>query len=274
MKKTIFKGEVNGVKFDNVADYNKAITAAIENNTLISANSSTEVVEEECGHQEACQCCGKAQCDCECCDEEMLTLYPYMDLDDPYYLDLLVTDDSEVNFEARCEVANVFEEAKNVIEEFLNDESVDIEIKHEYLDDIKEIIKDIKKDSNNNIEGLDRIQVKKQKLIKTFEEQEKKFNEEMKVLEEKQMILNDANEMIDIFTDFYVGVKEKVEDHLGVKSSGCYRKCADALENTKTEVVETEPQKEIDLSGDLTKSLQSLITAVFGDLTKTRNKLK
>ncbi len=46
MKKTRFIGTVNGVSYNNVNDYNKAITEAIETGTLVNASSQTEVVDE------------------------------------------------------------------------------------------------------------------------------------------------------------------------------------------------------------------------------------
>lgn len=46
MKKTRFIGTVNGVSYDNVNDYNKAITEAIETGTLVNASSQTEVIDE------------------------------------------------------------------------------------------------------------------------------------------------------------------------------------------------------------------------------------
>lgn len=47
MSKTVkFEGYVNGQKYENVDDYNKAITEAIESGTLRSASSSTTMCEE------------------------------------------------------------------------------------------------------------------------------------------------------------------------------------------------------------------------------------
>lgn len=47
MKKTRFIGTVNGVSYNNVNDYNKAITEAIETDTLVNASSQTEVIDEQ-----------------------------------------------------------------------------------------------------------------------------------------------------------------------------------------------------------------------------------
>lgn len=46
MKKTVFEGIVNDVKYDSVEDYNKAIQEAIANGGDVKASSKTEIVGE------------------------------------------------------------------------------------------------------------------------------------------------------------------------------------------------------------------------------------
>lgn len=46
MKKVIFEGVVNGVKFDNVEDYNKAITKAVARGEEVHASTQTKMVDE------------------------------------------------------------------------------------------------------------------------------------------------------------------------------------------------------------------------------------
>lgn len=46
MKKTIFEGTVNGTKFDNVQDYNNAITKALANGEPINASSNTYTTDD------------------------------------------------------------------------------------------------------------------------------------------------------------------------------------------------------------------------------------
>lgn len=274
MKKTIFKGEVNGVKFDNVADYNKAITAAIENNTLRSANSSTEVVEEK----STCSSCGCENCCCcNDCDED-LTLYPYMDEDDPYYLDLLVTDNPETNFEAKSEAGKQFAKCGEYIKEVLNDNNcwMDNSVRLEYLEDLKEILKDLNRDEAANTESIARIEARREALLKARAEYERKLNKELDELDNKQTILSAAHDIIDMFSKFYSDIKAEAEMAIARNSTGdfaattnCYRGVNDCSEVPVTEVKETEPQKEIEFT-EATKSLQSLIQAVFGDLTKRK----
>ena len=54
MKKTIFKGVVNGVNYGCVEDYNKAVTAALKEGKDVEAHSSTQITEVP---SEKCKCC-------------------------------------------------------------------------------------------------------------------------------------------------------------------------------------------------------------------------
>lgn len=54
MKKTIFKGVVNGVNYSCVEDYNKAVTAALKEGKDVDAHSSTQITEVP---DEECKCC-------------------------------------------------------------------------------------------------------------------------------------------------------------------------------------------------------------------------
>ena len=53
MKKTIFKGVVNGVNYGSVEDYNKAVTAALKEGKDVEAHSSTQITEVP----DECKCC-------------------------------------------------------------------------------------------------------------------------------------------------------------------------------------------------------------------------
>ena len=277
MKKTVFKGEVNGVQFDNVADYNDAITKAIAADTLKSASSTTEVVESTdtavtTRYSGCCDCDGC--CDCE---DEDLTLYPYMDENDPYYLDLLVTNDPETNFEAKCEVEKQFAKCGEYIKEVLHDNNcwMDNSVRMEYFEDLKEILNDLNRDEAANSESLARIEARRETLLKAKVEYERKLNKELDELDNKQSLLNAAHDMINMFSNFYTNIKNETAIAINNNSTknfsatNCCKETVDCSEKPVTEVKEKEPQKEIEFT-EATKSLQSLIQAIFGDLTKKR----
>lgn len=280
MKKTVlvFKGFVNGVEFDNVAAYNEAITKAIEAGTLQSASSTTEVVESEDTAATTCSCGPH-------CDDEDLTMYPYMCDDDPYYLDLLVTDNPETNLEARMEVKNQFSKCAKYIKEVLNSD-IDEDVRRKYLSDINDILHDLDRDETSRKEAEAKIAAKKETLNRSLDEYTRKIEREMEDLEKKQFILDASAEIIRMFKEFYLTINVDAQTSINEKttnvrkwSSGecaCKRNGGECTCNAYNvedgpvaTITETEPQQEIKLS-DATKSVQSLISAIFGDLTKRR----
>ena len=108
-KKTVFTGVINGEMFDNVQAYNarmnELVAAGIED---ICASSSTEIKFEEDTTNEYTTTTTQ---DVATPVDEDLTIYPYMCEDDPFYLDLLVTDDPVTNQEAYAEAQKKVEKA-------------------------------------------------------------------------------------------------------------------------------------------------------------------
>ena len=118
-KKTVFTGVINGEKFDNVAAYNarmnELLSQGVEN---ISAASSTEIrnVDENVATSGFVSTCTADQCpgtsdaaSTELPVDEDLSFYPYMEDDDPFYLELLVTEDACVNKAALKEAHRIFD---------------------------------------------------------------------------------------------------------------------------------------------------------------------
>lgn len=176
MKKTIFKGQVNGKTFNDVASYNKAITEAINAGTLESASSSTEVVnvceDEEC----TCTC----ECDkndntkgCECkCDKVMTTgkwhtadthsdLFPGFERPENY-LDVLVTNDANKDIATMAELDMYLSEHKTHMTDLL--ELFTIEALNEYATEIKDIMDAFNSNDSHCEEAINIIDGKIQKL--------------------------------------------------------------------------------------------------------------
>lgn len=235
MKRTIFEGTVNGEKFDNVQDYNARVKELMESGQFESASSSTRVEEyEHSGYvrtctdtpsidgvltttadklpwEKDCDCGCDCGCDCEECacaeqlpwEDEDLSFYPYLDKDDPLYLDLLVTDHRETNREALAEVSRVFEKCKRYIIDALEDPDTDIESKKNYLEDIKEIVENLAADKKDTLEAIKKVEKKAEDLRKETEE---KFQE----IDRDRFILEESRPVIDAFLDFYRGVESDI----------------------------------------------------------------
>lgn len=231
MKRTIFEGTVNGEKFDNVQDYNARVKELMESGQFESASSSTRVEEyEHSGYVRTCtdtpsidgvltttadklpwekDCdCG---CDCEECacaeqlpwEDEDLSFYPYLDKDDPLYLDLLVTDHRETNREALAEVSRVFEKCKRYIIDALEDPDTDIESKKNYLEDIKEIVENLAADKKDTLEAIKKVEKKAEDL-------EKEYKDKFLAIDRDRFILEESRPVIDAFLDFYRGVESDI----------------------------------------------------------------
>ena len=148
MKKTIFKGQVNGKTFNDVASYNKAITEAINTGTLKSASSATEVVD-------VCE-----ECECECnkndntkgcedkCNKVMTAdewhtenthndLFPGFERSENY-LDVLVTNDANKDIATMAELDQYLEEHKTHMTDLLG--MFTVEALNEYATEIKDIM--------------------------------------------------------------------------------------------------------------------------------------
>lgn len=229
MKRTIFEGTVNGEKFDNVQAYNARVNELIQSGELVSASTSTRV--EEYNRTGYCRTCDDTPSvegtitttadnlpweggyECDCCDpfeDDELSFYPYLDQDDPFYLDLLVTNHRETNKEALAEVVRVFEKCARYIIDTLEDPDTDLETKESYLEDLKEIIEDLVGDKNDTIKSIKSIDDKIEEIV----EKERRFRQEcdnqIEELRDERFILTESNPVIDKFLEFYRSIQSDV----------------------------------------------------------------
>lgn len=155
--KTIFKGTINGKEFDNVKDYNAEMTRLINANETVDAKSETRMVE-------VCETCNCEQCTCDKQPteptEERVNMLPFFD--SPAYLDKLVSTDSNANNRVLAD-----------LEEFLNNHmgkivkqmaKFDVSQLNDYAKNIRNVLNQLKYDSDKTTECLDKIEEKITKL--------------------------------------------------------------------------------------------------------------
>lgn len=254
-KVTVFKGTVNGKNYDNVADYNAAITALLDaGETDIQATSSTTIknVEDPVETNEYVTTCTNdccpGGCDCTSEKDEDLSYFPYMDNDDPFYLDLLVTDDPVTNQEAYAEAQKIFEKCYKYITSALNDPTICACDKEQYLNDIQGIISNIKLDIRNTVNAGKSIDAKREKLTRDY-------NIAMAKLEEEQDILDASMDVARMFEAFYQDVEN--EALTAIKESN-RNKCTcknDNINKNKPETVYKEFSSE-----NITDFLDKIVT--------------
>ena len=264
-KVTVFQGTVNGRNYDNVADYNAAITALIEaGETDIQATSSTTIknIEDpvEAGdYTTTCTCDCGGGCDCTCCEDEDLSYFPYMDDGDPFYLDLLVTDDPVTNQEAYTEAQKVLEKCYRYITKTLSDPTIPTDKKEQYLKDIQGIISDIKSDIRDTVNAGKSIDAKREKLTRDY-------NVAMARLEEEEDILDASMDVARMFEAFYQDVENEALTAIKEDKRNKYTCKNDDINKNKivTECKVAQPERVANLS--------DLLDKIFGpDWTKYKN---
>lgn len=137
MKKTIFKGIINGKEFDSVQEYNKEMMKAIENGYSIQAESHTETV------------------------DEYDNFTPYFSKDDGDYLDKLV-DGTQKDEDRYVEMVKTLDDATKELRKFISNASYNelMELAKKYDD----ILKIIDRDTKDNLRCLEKLDKQLQQL--------------------------------------------------------------------------------------------------------------
>lgn len=209
MKKvTVFAGTVNGKNFNNVADYNAEITKLInEGETEINASSSTSIkaIEEKDSN---CSNCNNSNCTCTL-DVDEMPIYPFMEADDPFYLDAFVTDDIVTNAENLEGIHSTLEKSRDYIIKKMKN-SCQCEM-NDYLNNVNDIILDIKDDIRDTEAAINIIDAKIKKLTKDY-------NSSIEKLEDERRILDSAADLSYALKSFYEDIIDKVSN---IESKKC-----------------------------------------------------
>lgn len=196
-KKTVFKGLINGVMFDNVNDYNKALTKLLNEGIAIEASTKTSIMDGTTIDEKCCDCDNCTCEDCNCEDSENISMLPGFDhgcdADGNWgYIDDYVTTDIEKDNAAiaqlKCRLGDNLEEILKRIN------SMDEASLENYKADIEKIIDIIDTDKQNTIQAID-------KIVKEIELNNK-----------RKEVLNRAMGVIKIWEDNYNSIKLAIED--------------------------------------------------------------
>lgn len=226
MKEIKFKGVVNGVEFDNVNDYNIAVTKAIEDGTLKSASSNTDAV-YDLSEVAPCRCenctCGENE-ECNCACHQKVNMLPGFDK----------TGDVNSYVDDYADNPDSIEQLK----EYLADNLEKVTAKVSTMDDHSlEVYKGDLQDILFNIITEDK------KLTTNFAKEAKA---EIKKLREQLDMAYRALDVLNIWDDYYKAVLNVVNDHMS---------CSVSQEPT------TEPAREADKEA-LAKETQDLQKAI------------
>ena len=255
MSKTCFKGTINGQEFDNVRDYNIKMQELLEAGVAVNASSSTVISATEEVADEV-TCAGKAVAEAEKVEE--YSYYPYMDDDDSFYLDLLVTHDSEINKEALDEMRKEFGRCYKAIINAIADKDVCVEHLKKYRSELREIIDNVKNDKQHTLEAIKNIKNRKDELDREHKRYMAEYETEMDAINSELQILEDAKPVIKEFIDFYENLEADVINEIKSRPCACGNACepdcncechnVSRTDEVTTAVEEAEPQKTYELS--------------------------
>jgi sugar-specific transcriptional regulator TrmB len=253
MSKTCFKGTINGQEFDNVRDYNIKMQELLEAGVAVNASSSTVIPATEEVADEV-TCAGKAVAE----EVEEYSYYPYMDDDDPFYLDLLVTHDSEINKEALDEMRKEFGRCYKAIINAIADKDVCVDSLKEYRSALREIIDNVKNDKQCTLNAIQTIKNRKDELDREYKRYIAEYETEMDAINSEMQILEDAKPVIKEFIDFYENLEADVINEIKSRPCACGKNCdpdcncdchnVSRTDKVTTSVEEAEPQKTYELS--------------------------
>ena len=209
MKKTIFKGTVNGKEFDSVQKYNEEILKLQSEGKDFTASSHTECV--ECG----CECveCGRdceCECDCECnCEQETVVLpMPGFDQPNTNYMDVEYT---EEEWEAmQKDVSNEINKmSKNALAEYLA------------------IVEGILSNLDNDVDSFE----------KAYGELQKKFNDAKLAMEKLREYIDEVQSKMNTLKKC-----NKITEKYGGFYESAYNQICNALDRYDESIGQAEPQ--------------------------------
>lgn len=280
--KTIFEGTINGEKFNSVQAYNARMIELMNAGKEVNASSHTKSVNESAGCD--CRCtCDKSEETCTTPSLEQAvknlvdaiddteTCYPYFDAEEPHYLDILVSTDSETNKNLRKEMHDQLQRSWNTITEELYDADVDIDDKKEYLEEVRNIISKIETDNANNIKTISCIDNNRKEAQATFNKAHNEYKRTIDKCEKEKSMLVDATTIIADMLEFYRAVEAEglqaiKENTIKENNTPTCTECSEATNKHKsnntindiiTSLKETNPQIEMDLADAFSKLFTS-----------------
>lgn len=236
--KTIFEGFVNGQQFDNVTEYNRALTQAIQEGKAVQASSRTYTAEQEAEKNIE----GKSKS-----SKELPNFYIGMNKDN-YYMDLMTGDKETDEYtldQCYAVLDKTFDEVVKVVDE------MDEEQLKYYKTRIEDILAQLENDKENTNKAVSNLESRIEILKKELEDNEKKLN-----LCLSCEVIN--KEMI----DYYQDLASEVDYAMGL-SEQQQTTCESCCSEPTTSVQEIQPQMEF--NADTITGVKRVLGAIFGE---------
>lgn len=190
-KKTIFEGVINGLKFDNVKEYNEYLMKLINAGEPVCASTSTHTEDE---------CCGC--CECECNEPETVMMLPGCIIgrnNDKSYVDSYISDNAIADKQAFEELEDELgDNMEGVIEKIHKMDRAALE---GYLKDVNKVLCVI----NTDYKSTKRHIAEREQEIERLQRETEKLHRATKVLE--------------LWHDNYLSIKATIEDAMTVDNA-------------------------------------------------------
>jgi chromosome segregation ATPase len=240
--KTVFEGIVNGQKFDNVADYNAALTRAIQAGNVIQASSKTYTEEEPVTKVEI-----KPK-------RELPNYYIGMNQDN-YYMDMM-TGNAETDEHSLDRCRETLQETYNEVVETL-EEMTDDNLST-YSSNLNKILTKLKSDRSTNNKMLDQFNHDIDELNHNIDVLTKKIEE----IEPKLSLCEscgDLNlEMIEYYSSLIDVVQNEINNRHNNSCNDCDTQQHEIVAVPHTKFSEAQAQQEILLDG-----VKKLLAEIF-----------
>lgn len=161
-KKTIFEGVINGIKFDNVKDYNEYLTKLINAGESFNASTSTRAECETC-----CETCCEDECTCAGKEAPVIYMFPGFDNgDNKEYVDGFISDNADEDVASLAVLKEKL--AKNLEGIIHRVHSMDEAALENYEDDVEEVQDIIEQDTQATEDVISKKEAELQKLKRSL----------------------------------------------------------------------------------------------------------
>lgn len=209
MRKLVFKGIINGEEFNNVEAYNAKMKELLDNN-VTDINASSKTTMEELGDVNRNK--NTELSNAKFVDSTpSARLYPFMNdmSNDKYYLDAIIVNDVDKTRANVAEALKILERSYNDICNWLENDSVSVNDKRHYLNDITTIINTLAHHKELTTTAAKNVNDKLKTLDDEFAKLYSEYNKARKILEEEKLILTESKPVIDTFMEFYRDVENE-----------------------------------------------------------------
>lgn len=211
--KTVFEGIVNGVKFDNVADYNKALTEAIQAGKVVQASSRTYSKQNDVNEPATCHNECKVQA-----NQNIPNYFIGLNKDN-YYMDMITGNEEED--------AHVLEQSREVLDQTYEEvvssfDKLSLEQLNDYKNNLSEVLTHLDDDKNKartTIENKTKTRDELLNKVEAYKKMVETFENNVIQTENDLDVLYNCAELNNIMCEYYSDLISAVVEEISHRTS-------------------------------------------------------